>query len=144
MSKLEYLIVTLAIVLAIIVGILFSEAMAGGKDITINNYYENNHYTTPAPTVQTASETTNLTLTSGISDSDLAEGLAGAMAIGGHQFDFSTHQFQGSITAGLFDSEEAYSIGIGKRFKKIDALFHGAATQIGSENAFVVGGTFRF
>jgi len=39
---------------------------------------------------------TNLTITEGVSDQDLARGIAASFASGGHQFDFSTTDWQGS------------------------------------------------
>ena len=84
------------------------------------------------------------TITSGVSDSDLAKGLSAAGASGGHQFDFGTHDWQGSIVGAWYDDEDAVSFGIGKRWEKVDALFHGSYTQNGSDDLFVIGGTFRF
>jgi hypothetical protein len=83
-------------------------------------------------------------ITSGVSDRDLAKGLAGTMAMGAHQFDYSTQDFQGSVTASLYDDETGFSAGVAKRWEAIDAMFHAAATQVDSDAAVVIGATFRF
>jgi hypothetical protein len=103
-----------------------------------NNNVTNNYY--PA----------SMTIIEGISDKDLAEGLAGAMAAGAHQFDFSTSDWQGSVTGSkqLSDEEEGnVSFAVGKRFKENfmpNVLVHFTYTPIGSDDWVVVGGTFRF
>ena len=150
MNKLEILLVFLAVVCAVIISTLFTTAIAGGKhdDIVINNYYETNNYypsdTKQAPVTTTTADVTPLSITSGISDSDLAKGLSGVMAVGAHSFDYSTQDFQGSVTAALYDDETGFSVGIAKRWEKIDAMFHAAGTQVGSDTAVVIGTTFRF
>jgi hypothetical protein len=85
-------------------------------------------------------------ITSGVSNQELAEGLAAAMAAGGHQFDFSTYDYQGSIV-GSWESgedENAVSFGLGKRFEKLDALIHTSYTQSAGDHYVTFGGTFRF
>ena len=113
-------------------------------DLTINNYYEN-----PEPVVNTTN-LTELTITNSLSSSDLAAGVATAMAAGGHQFDFSTTDWQGSIT-GVWqlsdENENNASFAIGKRWKEgfmPNALVHFTYTPNGSEDWIMVGGTFRF
>lgn len=99
----------------------------------------------------TSTDTVNtFSVTSGVSDHDLQSGLAAAMAGGGHQFDFSTTDWQLSVTAvwEVSDEEETgYSFGAGKRWKEQsyvpDALFHMSYTPNGSQDYFMVGGTFR-
>ena len=99
------------------------------------NYVTNNYYTT---------EITNIRITDGISDSDLAKGISTAMVSGAHKFDYSTQDWQGSIVGGWYDDENALSLGLGKRFESVDALFHGSVTQNGDENAILIGTSFRF
>ena len=110
-------------------------------EITINNYLDQN----PQPSTQTVE---NTTITTGISDRDLARGLAASFAAGGHQFDFSTTDWQGSITGAWQLSQEeenAVSFGIAKRFDRFArVLTHVNYTENGSDNWLVVGGTFRF
>lgn len=122
------------VLLIIIIGIIWDTARATGccKNTTniTNNYF---------------SETT---ITSGVSNSELAEGLAATAAHGGHQFDYSVKDWQGSIVGGFIQGdhdENAVSFAVGKRFERIDALFHTGFTQINSDDRlFTVGGTFRF
>jgi len=148
MNKLEILLVFLAVVCAVIISTLFTTAIAGGKheviELTINNYYESP--ASPPITNTNAAPVTSdsYTITEGISDSNLSEGLAGAMAIGAHQFDYSTQDYQGSVTGAYYEGENAISLGIAKRWDKVNALFHASTTQINSDYAVVVGGTFRF
>ena len=99
-------------------------------------------WTKPAPTVHPV----EMTITSGVSDKDLAEGIATAIAGGGHQFDFATFDWQGSVTAAfeLDENADAVSFGVGKRWESIDALFHGGYTQMGSSDFIQIGATFRF
>ena len=111
--------------LLILMVVISGSAMAGGYHVT-NNYYE------------------STTITSGVSNDELAAGLSIAGASGGHQFDFATYDWQGSVVGAWYDDEDAVSFGVGKRFEKVDALFHGAFTQNGSEELVIVGGTFRF
>ena len=121
-----------AVIFLIIMGILFfDEAQATGKNHTVNNYKETNNYY----------ETS--TITSGVSSSELAEGLSLAMSMN-HPFDYNTLKCQGSITGAVYDDESAVSFGIAKRFEKMDALWHIEAGQNGSNEAFVGGVVFRF
>lgn len=109
-------------------------AEASKPNIYIDNSVTNN-YNTPG-------ETTSIT--QGLSDSEIAELLTVGVAAGSHQFDYSTLDWQGSIVGSWYDDESAVSFGVGKRFSKLDALFHSSYTQNGSEDLFVFGGTFRF
>lgn len=120
-----------AIVALIMIFMIIDEANATGRDNT-NNYYDtdNNYYETN-------------TITSGVSDSELAEGLSLAMSMN-HPFDYNTLKWQGSITGAYYDDENAVSFGVAKRFEKMDALWHIEAGQNGSEEAFVGGVVFRF
>lgn len=120
----------------ILVGI--SSLLVFGNANATRYHTTNNYYTTEV------TEITNIRITDGISDSDLAEGITTAMVASGHQFDYSTQDWQGSIVGGWYDDENAVSFGLGKRFDKVDALFHTSFTQNGNENAVLIGGTFRF
>ncbi len=84
-------------------------------------------------------------ITGGLSDSEVAELLTVGVAAGSHQFDFSTQDWQGSVTGSWYDDENAVSFGLAKRWDRFgQVLLHGNLTQNGSENLYVFGGTFRF
>ena len=118
----SFSIFTLAALLTIWAGLVFG---------TERNYYTtNNYYETR-------------TITSGVSDKELAQGLALAFSMN-HPFDFATYDWQGSVTAAVFDDQNAISFGLAKRFKKMDALWHIEAGQNGSEEALVGGMIWRF
>lgn len=88
-----------------------------------------------------------VTLTDGLSDSEVAALLTVAASAGAHQFDFSTTDWQGSITGAWYDDEDAVSFGVAKRFSEDflpNVLLHGNYTQNGSDDLWVIGGTFRF
>ena len=118
--------------------IAYEAAFAHGShnhDIVIDNSTTNN------PVVEVRTNT----ITSGLSDSDISDALATAGAIGAHQFDFSTTDLQGSLTGAFYDSQDAISFGMAKRWQKFDnAMFHGAYSRVDDEDMWVVGGTFRF
>jgi hypothetical protein len=97
---------------------------------TTNNV-TNNHFT---------EETT---ITSGVSDKDLAEALSLAYSMNFH-FDMATYDWQAGVTGAIYDDENAVSFGLAKRFQKMDALWHIAAGQNGSNEALVGGVVFRF
>lgn len=122
-------------VITIMLCLVVLPVFAGGNHVTINNY-------------EVTEVVENTTITTGVSDGDLAKGLAASFAAGGHQFDFSTTDWQGSITGAWQLSEEeenAVSFGIAKRFDKFArVLTHVNYTENGSDNWLVVGGTFRF
>ena len=85
-------------------------------------------------------------ITTGISDKDLAEGLALALAAGSHQFDFSTYDWQGSIVGSYESGEEenAVSFGLAKHFRDMDTLLHTSYSQSSGDHYLTFGGTFRF
>jgi ABC-type oligopeptide transport system substrate-binding subunit len=130
--------ITIAVIIIIVAGALWVTAGASkwhGGDTTVNNNFND------------VTEITEVsTITTGVSDKDLAEGLATALAAGGHQFDYSTSDWQGSIVGSWESSEDenAVSFGLGKRFEKMDALLHTSYTQGGGEHYLTFGGTFRF
>ena len=102
------------------------------------------------PTVTNVTNVTNTSITAGLSTDELAAGMAIAMASGGHQFDFSTSDWQGSIVGawqlGGAD-ENAASVAVGKRFSDDfmpNTLFHFTYTPDGDDDWVMFGGTFRF
>lgn len=123
--------------LAAIVGILlifFAMPAESHHIIEIDNSTVNNYY-----------EGSDGGITGGLSDSEVAELLTVGAAAGSHQFDFSTQDWQGSVTGAWYDDEDAVSFGLAKRWDKLgQVLLHGNYTQNGSEDLWVIGGTFRF
>jgi len=118
----------IAVLVIIVALVLWDTASATGKNnTTINNYYDNDA----------------TTITSGVSDEELAEAMSLAFSMN-HPFDYNTLRWQGSITGAHYDDENAISFGIAKRFEKMDALWHVEAGQNGSNEAFVGGVVFRF
>lgn len=112
--------------LAYMLGMLLSPAFATEcHNNATSNYYE------------------TTMITNGVSDKDLAQALALSFSMN-HPFDFATHDWQGSVTGAYYDDENAVSFGVGKRFKKMDALWHIEAGQNGSNEALVGGVVFRF
>ena len=110
--------------------------------VVINNYYDS---ADPGSVGTQSIET--MTITNGISSDDLAKGVATAMAAGGHQFDYSTQSWQGSVNAAFQvsgENENNVSFGVGKRWDQMDALFHMSYTPNSSDDWVTVGGTFRF
>ena len=98
----------------------------------------------PDPVTNVSEEITNLSITEGVSASDLAEGIATAAAIN-HQFDFSYSGWQGSINGAWYEDQNAVSFGLANRFDFMDkALLHGSFTQTNGNSLITVGGTFRF
>ena len=87
--------------------------------------------------------TEETTITSGVSDKELAQALSLAYSMNFH-FDMATYDWQAGITGAVYDDENAVSFGLAKRFQKMDALWHIAAGQSGSNEALVGGVVFRF
>ena len=112
-------------------------------DIDIDNSTTNNYYSN-------ADTDGCMCINNGLSDEDLSKGLSLAMTAGAHELDWSTTDWQGSITYALQvdeDEEGAYSGKIGKRFKQVPVMFH--LTYVPEQgqdygNWVVFGGTFRF
>ena len=73
---------------------------------------------------------------------DQAAGVALAIALGQHQFDWSTDKWQGSASAGHYDDESAGSVALGKRFNGF--LFTGSAGRVHGENAYGVATGWRW
>lgn len=130
MTRLNILLVDLSLIVAALV-LLVSAVQAHDINIT-NNIDTHSH---------------DSMLTSGVDDDELAALLTVAASAGGHQFDFSTTDWQGSITGAWYDDEDAVSFGVAKRFSEDflpNVLLHGNYTQNGSDDLWVIGGTFRF
>lgn len=126
--------------LAIVMGALLLAAIfdAEAHHITINNNITE-------VTEVTEVYDNSMTIIEGVSDDDLASALSVGAASGGHQFDFSTTDWQGSVVGAWYDDQDAVSFGVAKRWDKLGkALMHGAYTQNGDEHLVVIGGTFRF
>ena len=92
-----------------------------------------------------------LCVTGGVSDSDLSRALSLAMTAGAHEMDYSTQDWQLSVTYAQQineDEEGAYSAKIGKRWDKLGkALMH--VTYVPEQGQdygdwVIVGGTIRF
>ena len=90
-------------------------------------------------------------VTGGVSDSDLSRGLSLAMSAGAHELDFSTQDWQLSMTYALQvneDDEGAGSVKLGKRWDRFaNVLMH--VTYVPEQGQdygdwVIVGGTFRF
>lgn len=135
MTRLKILLADLLLIIVMVVAAAFllaTQAQASCyRHCVTNNYYETN----------------NMTITNGVSDSELEAALTVTASAGGHQFDFSTTDWQGSIVGAWYEDESAVSFGVGKRFKEDflpNTLLHMNYTQNGSEDLWVVGGTFRF
>lgn len=97
------------------------------------NYTENNYY----PTETIISPTTE----------KYSQAIAGAMAAGSHSLDYSTTDWQISLVGAWQvggGHEDGFSVGVGKRFSGIDALFTGSYTPIGGDDWVTFGGTWRW
>jgi hypothetical protein len=114
----------------------------GDVDIDIDNSTTNNYYD------QEAAGPTSIT--AGMSDKDLAAGLAMSMAAGSHQFDFSTQDNQLSVTyvIQIEDEEQrGYSIAYARRWDRLgQALLTVSYTPSQDDigDYVVFGGTIRF
>lgn len=125
-KRITYVVILVGVLVA--AGLIFGPAKASRNYTTINN----------------------MTIIQGVSDEDLAKGIATAMAAGGHQFDFSYSGYQGSLvgTWQLSDeTEDGVSFAVAKRWKETfmpNVLLHLTYTPNGSDDWIMVGGTFRF
>ena len=135
MIKWKMMVIFLVVLIALGVTLCSEIANASGDECIDNSCNTYNYYDSEPGT----------TLTAGLSDSEIAELLTIGVAAGSHQFDFSTQDWQGSVTGAFYDGEDAVSFGIGKRWDKFGkVLMHGSYTQKSGEDLWVVGGTFRF
>lgn len=115
--------------------LLFLPLAAGasrGDTYITNNYYP-----------------TETTIISGMSDTDINALITGTLAGGSHQFDFSTTNWQLSLTGAVnmsdWDEDSNFSFAVGKRFGKDskipNALWHVSYTPIEDDDYVVFGGT---
>jgi hypothetical protein len=120
------------------------------NDITINNYPDEDHEHDYAPLDHEHDYNNDcLCVTNGLSDRAFANALTQSYASGAHELDYSTTDYQLSITYALQidgEEEDAYSFKVGKRWESTPALFH---VTINPEvenlgNTLVFGGTIRF
>lgn len=127
--------------------ILLNTAFASQPDINIDNSVTNNYYGDEGDVDTNGC----LCVTNGMSQSDVSKGLSLAMTAGAHELDFSTQDWQLSVTYALQvdeDEEGAYSAKLGKRWDKFgNALMH--VTYVPEQgqdfgNWVIVGGTIRF
>jgi hypothetical protein len=146
-------------VLILISGALMETASASGNhdhgdiNITINHNDDDGGGSAGTNGVDGQSVDTNgcLCATGGVSDSDLSRGLSLAMTAGAHELDYSTQDWQLSVTYAMQvdeDEEGAYSAKIGKRWDRFGkALMHVTfVPEQGQDygNWVVMGGTIRF
>ena len=134
MSRTEVIVVGIAV--AIAAALFFaSQVMAGGKHT----------HTVPDPVVTTTS-IENYSITEGVSNTDLARGVA--MAGAQHNFDFSTTDWQLGVSGANYESEAALSLGVAKRFGDNawipNILLHGSFSTTGSSDELITfGAVFR-
>jgi hypothetical protein len=128
-----------AVVFLIMILMIMDEAKAHHKHHDINIDIDTNSQPSPTSTSEPTIVTVNNT------DSDISRGIALAGAVN-HQFTFDTLRMQGSVVGAVFDSEQAVSFGLAKRFDSIDALWHGSVSipDGGSDELVNFGATFRF
>ena len=117
--------------------------ISGFINVNAHHTVINNNITEVTEVTEVYDYSTNIT--EGVSDSDLAKGLSMSAASGAHQFDFSTTDWQGSVTGAFYENDEAISVGVGKKFEQFGAaLLHLNFTQKSDKRLWVIGGTFRF
>lgn len=149
-------------VLILISGALMEMASANGNhdhggdtyiDNSVTNNYHNDDGGAGSNGVDGQSVDTNgcLCVTGGVSDGDVSRGLSLAMTAGAHELDYSTQDWQLSVTYAMQvdeDEEGAYSAKLGKRWDRFGkALMHVTfVPEQGQDygNWVVVGGTIRF
>jgi hypothetical protein len=129
------------IILILISGIASATGYHGEETTNIYNYY----------TTEVTELTNGSTLVaSGVSNGDLLSISSSLLAGGAHQFDYSTTKWQFSVTGDFalvdWDSENEYSVGVGKRFGKDSwvpkALFHASYTPVLGDDHVTIGMTF--
>ena len=88
-------------------------------------------------------DVTNIT---NVSETNITEeqaaGVAMAIALGQHQFDWGTDRLQGSISAGNFDDETAGSFALAKRIDGL--LLNGSVGHTSGETAVGVAAGWRW
>ena len=146
MNRTEILVIIAAGVMAIIMALLYSNADASGNhghDVVINNYYDTPD---PADVGTQSTDVTNLSITNGVSEQDLARGVA--MAGAQHNFDYSTTDWQLGVAGATYAGENALSLGVAKRFGDDswvpNILLHGSFSDSGGNDQLITfGASFR-
>lgn len=146
-------------VLILISGAVMEMASANGNhdhggDTHIDNSVTNNYYNDDGGGGTNNVDTDGvgcLCVSGGVSDGDVSRGLSLAMTAGAHELDYSTQDWQLSVTYAMQvdeDEEGAYSAKLGKRWDRFGkALMHVTfVPEQGQDygNWVVVGGTIRF
>lgn len=75
-------------------------------------------------------------------ENKITEGVASAIAISQHHFDWGTKSWQGSVGIGAFDSKTAFSFGLAKRFNK--TLISGTVSEEQGKYGGGIGIGFHF
>ena len=140
------------VILVILDWAIINAAYASSPDVNIDNSVTNNYYGDENGGAGTNSVDTGcLCVSGGLSNGDLSRGLSLAMTAGAHELDYSTQDWQLSVTYALQvdeDEEGAYSMKLGKRWDKLgEALMHVTfVPEQGQDfgNWVIVGGTIRF
>lgn len=70
------------------------------------------------------------------------EGVALAIAMAQHQFDWGTHSWQGSVGLGSYAGNDAISLGVAKRFDR--TLITGSLGRTGADYGFGISINWRF
>ncbi|MCZ6898265.1 MAG: hypothetical protein O7D95_06135 [Betaproteobacteria bacterium] len=76
-------------------------------------------------------------------NAELSKAVALALATN-HPFTYDTYKWQASVNGAFYNGENALSLGIAKRFEKIDALWHSSYGQNGGNSAITFGSVWRF
>ena len=143
----------ISLALWVVIAIAINAAFASGPDVNIDNSVTNNYYGDEGEVGGNSVDTNGAccSVTSGLSNGDLSRGLSLAMTAGAHELDYSTQDWQLSVTYALQvdeDEEGAYSMKLGKRWDELgEALMHVTfVPEQGQDfgNWVIVGGTVRF
>lgn len=118
------------------------------SDTIINDYSVVNNYYNGDPDSNTRDEIdepddADTNESGGSGDTRIAQGIALSLATN-HPFDYATNQWQGSVNASFYESESALSLGLAKRFEKMDALWHMTYGKNNSSSATTLGAVWRF
>ena len=153
--KKTYIVTTIVVIAGLLLLALAMNAQASkfNHDVTFNPEITVNHYDEPDADNDADNNVDSdcLCVSRGLSNSDLSRSLSLAMTAGAHEMDYSTQDWQLSVTYAQQvneDEEGAYSAKIGKRWDKLGkALLH--VTYVPEQGQdygdwVVVGGTIRF
>ena len=105
--------------------------------LTATNVMADPHSRTYITEVTEVTNVTEVTTTE-----EQAAGVALAIALGQHQFDWGTDRLQGSISGGSYDDENAGSVAFGKRLK--NTLVNISVGRVHGENAYGAAAGWRF